>query len=366
MSNVGGMQRVAMELLRQLQRRSDLHIETLVLNAPWKGVALRAAPFILSLATRVPRRIQRSAIDTVLFSSVTTAMTLPLYSSRIDRSRVRLAAVAHGLDVVAAHHFYQSVVRRTLHRLDLVLPVSRATAKACIKRGAAAVEVVPNGVDLGRFNGVSRSNGQPAALHTAGDGSLFAELPEEDILLLSVGRQVARKGFTWFAENVAPELPPNVHWWHAGHGPERPALERVIKRCGLERRVRLLGLVDEPTLMALYERADLFVMPNIAQPDDMEGFGVVMLEAGACGVATVASELEGITDVVRNGTNGFLLPSGNAEAWIDQLKVIANDRTRMKGMGNNAAEFVRQTFDWPAIADRYVGALRNIGPGSLR
>src|SRR5690625_7613993 len=73
----------------------------------------------------------------------------------------------------------------------------------------------------------------------------------------------------------------------------------------------MLGRLSEVDLSRLYRGADLFVMPNIPVEGDMEGFGVVMLEAGLSGLPVVASSLEGILDVVEEGNNGHLIESGN-------------------------------------------------------
>ena len=84
---------------------------------------------------------------------------------------------------------------------------------------------------------------------------------------------------------------------------------------GSKRRVRCLGKISEDELVELYRRGQLFVMPNIVVPGDMEGFGIVMLEAGACGLPTLAADLEGIRDVIDEGINGWFAPTEDADAF---------------------------------------------------
>jgi phosphatidylinositol alpha-1,6-mannosyltransferase len=240
--------------------------------------------------------------------------------------------------------------------LDVVMPVSRATAAALSSRGMPTerLRVVPNAVDLGRFKGIaaSRTHDEPFRIPGA------PTLPRDAFLLVAVGRQVRRKGFAWFIDNVMPELPEQVVLWLAGDGPERDAIERAIRAKGLERRVHRLGKVSERELIALYRRGDLFVMPNIDVPGDMEGFGIVMLEAGACGLPTLAGDLEGIRDVIDDGVNGWLVPSGEAAAFASRIEALLEAPQELWAASARAAEHVSSRFRWDDIASQYLDALR--------
>ncbi len=356
MSNVGGMQRVAMDLHEELGRREDVELRSIVLRSSWRLIVPRAIPFITSTLARVPIAVARHGIDVVLFSSMTTALPVMGMGDRVRGLGAKVCAIVHGLDVTEPNPLYQAGVRRTLRQLDAVLPVSRATGDRCVERGMerARVRVVPNGVDLARFAGVAaRRKGTRPAI----DG-----LPEDAFLLISVGRQVRRKGFAWFVEHVMPKLPPHVHYWLAGSGPEHEAIAAAVKRAGVGDRVRLLGLVDEDRLRDLYVRGDLFVMPNVVVPGDMEGFGIVMLEAGACGLPTLAADLEGIRDVITEGENGFFAPTEQADAWVARVEELAADRDRLARVSADAAEFVQQHFSWKGVAERYLDELTAVEP----
>jgi len=205
-------------------------------------------------------------------------------------------------------------------------------------------------------------------LATLGPGAAGA-LPDDALLLCGVGRHVERKGFAWFVDQVLPRLPGAVHFWLAGEGPETPAVREAVARRGLESRVRLLGRVPDETLTALYRGADLFVMPNRPVPGDIEGFGVVMLEAGLCGLPTIGARLEGIQDAIREGENGILVPSGDAEAFAEAILGYYRDRGALAAASARAARYTEATFAWPAIADRYLqtlGAARGVSTPSSR
>jgi phosphatidylinositol alpha-1,6-mannosyltransferase len=189
---------------------------------------------------------------------------------------------------------------------------------------------------------------------------------EPKLILASVGRLVPRKGVAWFVENVMPLLPEDVHYFVAGEGPEAPRIRRVAEEAGVDARVALLGAVSEADLESVYRGADLFVMPNIQVPGDMEGFGLVLLEAGMCGLPAVAARLEGIEDVVREGENGNLVTSGNAAEFRDAILRYRNDPDALLAASARAAEVVAREFSWNSVTERYIEAIQQTAKRSPR
>ena len=356
LSNVGGMQRVATELHSALEARDDVWMRTVALRSSWKWLHIKAVPFLVSLAARLGRDAAAHRADAILFTSMTTALPLLIAGPALKKKGIQLAAIVHGLDVTDPNPMYQMAVRRLCGMLDAVMPVSRATGEELVARGLPRerVHVVPNAVDLDRFEGVAASRSEPARVHIAG----ALPLPDDAFLLVTVGRQVRRKGFVWFIENVMPKLPERVIFWLAGDGPERENIEAAIERASLQQRVRCLGKISEEELVELYRRGKLFVMPNIVVPGDMEGFGIVMLEAGACGLPTLAADLEGIRDVIDDGVNGWFAPTEDAEAFAARIKSLLDDPDGLRKASKRAAEYVTSTFRWDSTAQRYLDALR--------
>ena len=364
LSNVGGMQRVAAKLHDELAAHSHVTLTPVLLRSPWRWVHLRVVPFLARAAWHIRRAVARGDVDVVLFSSMVTAtLALPL-RGLFDRHGVTAAAIVHGLDVTTSFPPYQWLVPKVFGALDAVLPVSRATAAACEARGLAhsKVHVVPNGIDLERFPPLLDRATMRGELREA----LATErhpLPDDALLLCSVGRQVERKGFAWFVEHVMPRLPSQVHYWLAGDGPRADAIQAAIDRHHVGDRVRLLGRVSEADLVRLYRGADLFIMPNVPVEGDMEGFGIVMLEAGQCGCPVVASRLEGIQDVVTNGVNGQLVEPEDPEAFAEAIRVYCDHPERLQPDAERAATHVAHAFGWRAVADQYVETLAACRPG---
>ncbi|PRC48658.1 colanic acid biosynthesis glycosyltransferase WcaL, partial [Mycobacterium sp. ITM-2017-0098] len=118
-----------------------------------------------------------------------------------------------------------------------------------------------------------------------------------------------------------------------GDGVLRQDLEALVDRWGLQERVRFRGSCSEDVVRAALDTADLFVLPSIVADDgQMEGLPVVLMEALACGVPTVATELSGIPEIVVDGVTGLLAPPGDAASLNRTL-------TAMIERGSAAVEF---------------------------
>lgn len=142
---------------------------------------------------------------------------------------------------------------------------------------------------------------------------------EDKKILLTVGRLVKRKGHQWFIANVIPKLPKDTIYLIAGDGEEKENIAQTITKLGLEKRVFLLGRISDELKKDLYNSSDLFIIPNINIKGDMEGLGIVAIEAGSAGLEAIASNTEGIRDAIVNGKTGWLVETGNSKDFIDKI-----------------------------------------------
>ena len=355
------MQRVATDLYRALLA-CDVRIDPVILRTSWRWTHIRAGLFLGSSLVRIASAVRRGNVDVVFFSSMVTAALAPLLQGTLRKHGVVSAAIVHGRDATLLSAPYQWLVPRIFAALDAVFPVSRATGAACLGRGltAAKLHVVPNGVAPDRFGADwSRRAARAMLFERFGPPERADDTPPERTLLLcSAGRQVQRKGFAWFVEQVLPLLPEDVHYWLAGEGPEAERIRDAAKRAGVAHRVRLLGRLTQRELEGMYRGADLFIMPNVPVPGDMEGFGVVMLEAGLCGLPTVAANIEGIADVVADGRNGRLVQSGNTTAFREAILAYRREPDLLETARHTAASHVLEHFGWRSAAEKYLGVLK--------
>lgn len=350
-SNAGGMQRAARDLLTQLEGQDDLKLSKVVLACPRREISWRVPLFFLALPWRLIRQVWLWRADVVLFASLNPALLLPLLAPLLRRRDLRLMGIAHGLDITQGPPVAQGWIRRSLAQLDGVICVSRATAQACLERGFPAdrLQVLPNGI------------GQRwcAAPPVAGSKRVPIRLPGT-FVCLAVGRQIPRKGYAWFVDAVMPLLPEHVHLWLVGSGPQAGEIARAIAKRDLRHRVFPLGLLDDGDLACVYRQADLFVMPNLRINRDMEGFGIVMLEAGLHGLFCLASRIEGITDVISDA-NGSLLPARDAEAFAQDIQAqVALTSQQRQQQSERAAAWVAQCFGWNNLLPRYRVAIDQV------
>ncbi len=364
MSKIGGMQRVGIDLLQQLEAHPDVEVETVILRSERQNEILGFPPFLVRAFTTARSMMIRGEVDAILFSAMPSAMLTWLLAGTSKKTRVPLAAISHGHDVIAATGVYQWLVARVLARTDAMLPVSRATGQQCVERGLPQdrLFVTPNGIDPDRFGdsfpGLFSSREDRRKVLADVFPDLAGKIGSDDLLLCSVGRQVKRKGHEWFIRHVMPQLKSNVHLVLGGKGPQSEAIAQATADTGLNARVHLLGLVAEEKLAGLYSGGDLFVMPNIPVDGDMEGFGVVMLEAGLCGMPSIASRIEGIQDVITDGINGHCTDALNANGFADIINLYAETPGSLDRMSETARSHTIEKFSWPAVCAQIVATLK--------
>lgn len=257
-------------------------------------------------------------------------------------TRARISITIHGLDITYPNLLYQKIIPWCISRLDKVVCVSKATRFACLDRDIPFEKclVIPNGVDqLKTVARESRENCRRLISKQIGIDLIKRKL------LLTVGRLVERKGIAWFVEEVMPKLDNSFVYIVAGDGPEGGRIERIIKENRLEYSVILMGRVSDETRNRLFHSADIFVMPNITVRDDIEGFGIVAIEAGSCGLPVVASNLQGIRDAVLDGKTGYLVEEKNVNGFAGQIAKMDLKR--------NDVRLSTSVFYWENIYDSY-------------
>lgn len=351
------MQRVSMQLIDALSARSDVVLEPVVLHATWKGIGLQTFRFLMRQLVSLPKKVREFDADVVLFSSMVTAALAPLLRSRIN---VPMVAINHGRDVTLPVAPYQWYLPTVFRKLDCAVSVSAATSQECQKRGLAASKavVLPNGFPVDQM---AASMGKDEARAKVGQA---ARTQMGGKVMLSVGRQVKRKGHRWFLREVLPLIKTPATWLVVGDGPEHAELAAEVAKGTGEHRVVLLGRVPDDMLEAAYLASDLFVMPNIPVEGDMEGFGVVMLEANAKGLPVVASNLEGIADVVDEEVSGHLVDPLRPNTFAERVDEVLSGESEFDERA--LKQYVSSRFGWDSIAARYVELLRGLGSVSSR
>jgi glycogen(starch) synthase len=189
-------------------------------------------------------------------------------------------------------------------------------------------------------------------------------------LVLMIGRLVYEKGFQVALEALArgavTELVTDAaglgaggasgpRWLLAGSGTAAEDLAAQAERLGLGGSGRLLGRIDDDLLHALYRVADIVVVPSLYEP-----FGIVPLEAMACGTAVISSDAGGLREVVpADQSAGLRVPAGDVGALCDALAVLIDDPARRAELARAGAAHAAG-FNWSAIAARTVEVYRRL------
>jgi phosphatidylinositol alpha-1,6-mannosyltransferase len=339
--SVGGMQRLSYQLITQMGRRVEVSAIT------W-GRSQKLLPFFLPYALVKSICVGRHGVDLVHIGDPVIA---PIGWVMKGLFRVPVVVTVHGLDVTFSMGLYQWLIPRLLRNFDRLVCISSSTYKACVERDIPAqkCDVIQPGVTV-----------PPIMLpRDAAREWLERELGRDlrDVgVLLTVGRLVPRKGVTWFVESVLPRVLAagvQVCYVIVGSGPDERHVRSLATHPHVGGRVHVLGQVSDDDLTRIYAAADLFVMPNLPTPGDMEGFGLVALEAAAHALPVLAADLEGIRDAVVPEHTGRLLQPGNADLWANGVLELLNCPTSLQEMARKARVMVEERFTWTRMADAY-------------
>jgi glycosyltransferase involved in cell wall biosynthesis len=331
------MEQFAKQLVDHLSPFADV---TPIVNRRGK----RALPIFLPTALAQSARLARSGrFDAIHLSD---ALLSPVGALLKRATGLPVSVSVHGLDLTYRHPLYQRVVPASLRSLDLVIANSSATAEILRDR------VQPSPRHTVASLGV---NPLPPVTDDAADAfrrglGLEAGRP----LLLTAGRLIRRKGVAWFVEHVLPVIGCDASYIVVGEGPDRLAIERAAAAAGVAQRVRLPGRLSDSELSAAYRIADVFVMPNVVVPGDVEGFGLVALEASAAGLPVVAADIEGIRDAIQHEENGLLARSADPVAFASTIgRLLAMAPAERRALGAAQAAVTRSRFDWSLTARHY-------------
>jgi glycosyltransferase involved in cell wall biosynthesis len=254
-----------------------------------------------------------------------------------------ISASVVGLDITYNNFFYQLLIPWCVRQLDRVICISRATRDECTSRRIphGQCTVIPIGIHPDEVYMPQSREHLRRTLEEKTGVSL-----QNRRVLVTVGRLVRRKGAAWFVRNVMPNLDSRFSYLIVGDGPDRERIQELVKTHGLQNRVLLLGRLSDESRNLIFNAADIFIMPNITVPGDVEGFGIVAIEAGSCGLPVIASNIQGIRDAVIDGKTGILVEEQNVNDFLHAIENTRLERDKIRAT-------VISTFDWSQIYKQF-------------
>ncbi|MCF7982636.1 MAG: glycosyltransferase family 4 protein [Pseudomonadales bacterium] len=253
---------------------------------------------------------------------------------------VKIINYIHGEEVTnsASYGHYEENRKRYLANADALVAVSLFTKTYLIEHFGIAsdkITLIPNGVDLNLFKPADKPLDLIQKHHLEGKQ-----------ILLTVGRLIPRKGIdkTIAALPEVLKSQPNVHYLIVGVGPYETALKSKVHELALESNVTFVGKVSTEDLSRYYQLCDIFLMPNRTMPDgDTEGFGLVFLEANACGKPVIGGKAGGAVEAVRDGFNGLSVNGESTEEIGDAINRLLTDHALRETIIQNGKQLARDS-----------------------
>lgn len=174
---------------------------------------------------------------------------------------------------------------------------------------------------------------------------------DERDVILTVGRLQKRKGHdnTILALKRIKESVPAILYSIAGDGEENEYLKDLVKKENLQHHVQFLGRVDDDILLSCYQQCDLFILANREVNGDFEGFGMVLIEAQACGKPVIAGKSGGTIETMIPEETGQIIDGEAPEIIANAVINLIINKDRRKIMGQKAALWVRDRFEWRSL-----------------
>jgi len=356
----GGMETHLQLLCGELRRRVAL--EVIVSNVAPRTVhevvdavpVTRCARLALVASTPIcptmPRELSSRHYDVLHLHFPNPMSVLSYLASRAPASH-RLVITYHS-DVVRQRRLlklFRPFMHKVLQRADAIICTSKnyLASSEELQPFRAKCHSIPLGIDLSRFSDIERHEVEAARVRERFPG----------LRIIGVGRLIYYKGFE---HAIRAMRKVDGHLLIVGDGPLRRSLAALASECGVAERVHLLGNLDEDATMAHYLASDVFVLPSVARS---EAFGVVQLEAMACGLPVVNTALDsGVPFVSRDGESGFTVPPGDPDALASAMSRLKDAPELRRTLGSAGRKRVHLEFSKETMAERVLEIYSALGP----
>lgn len=254
-------------------------------------------------------------------------------------------AYCHGEEITQIDgRRFQPKVRDAIYQgADMVVAASEFARQNLLRIGIPndKIQKITPGVDYGRFQGAKPRPDLVERYQLQGKK-----------VLLTVARLVPRKGHATVMRAVAKLLQevPNLTYLIVGKGPEEQRLRQMARELNLGDSVQFAGFIKDEDLPAFYHLADIYVMPNSEEKGDMEGFGMVFLEANACAKPVIAGRSGGTAEAVVEGTTGMLVDPHSPDELADTLRLLLRNTELASQLGRQGQRRAQSEFNWSSRA----------------
>lgn len=254
----------------------------------------------------------------------------------------------HGEDVemAATSRELSWIVRKALNNAEYLVCNSQNTANILLQQWAqpdSRVKVINPGVDAEQF--------------TPADSNLEIRSQlgwQQRPVILTVGRLQKRKGHDKMIEALlqVKKVVPDVLYAIIGDGAERTALQAQVKALELTENVLFMSEISDAEMIHCYQQCDLFILPNRTEGRDIEGFGMVLVEAQACGKPVIAGDSGGTAETMLVNESGYIIDCTDPTLIAERVTTLLQDSVLATEMGKKGVEHVRAKLDWQALSNQ--------------
>ena len=242
-----------------------------------------------------------------------------------------------GSDVYLPWRFKNPISKLVLKNANAVIALTDDMKREMQKICSRDVSVIPNGIDLSSFGYLLRKEARSKL-----------QIKEVEKVILFVGTLRPVKGIRYLIEAmmIIKDKNENTKLFLVGDGEERTYLENLVKELMLDEYVMFIGEVPNEKVPEYMVAADVFVLPSLS-----ESFGIVNIEAMACGLPVIATKVGGLPEIIRDGENGVLVEPKNPEEIAENIILLLKDDELREGISRNNMKMVRE-YTWESVVGR--------------
>lgn len=327
---VGGMEQFSYDFHTHISNSKEHYVELL------HSSAIRLFITCLFLQNKDLQKFTH-----IHFSDGLTAFLFLILKCKSFSKDISFSCTLHGLDVIYSNFLYQHLLKIVLKKINKIVCVSRATKKEVLKRiPKRKIHVIGNGISLSSLDLTQKVD--------------FSRKKSSKLQVLLMGRQIKRKGTLNFLKYLVTHHKKsleNISIVIAGYGEESKKISNFIVKHDLENQISSLGRVNQQTKQKLLIESDIFVMPNQKVANDMEGFGIVLLEASAHQTIPLACLVDGIPDAITDNFNGHLCSS--YKEIIKYLNYYSQNPKTLEKKKKIFSSYTISNYSWDNIALKY-------------
>ncbi len=313
--------------------------------------------------------LKKINLDLVIAGHSGWILQLSFIISRIFK--IKIISIAYGLDLLVRNILsFRTYYFRNADKIILITHQTKELIKKIHHLNEDKLEVIYVGVDTESLK----------VKETKLELRKEFNIPTNEFVILSVGRHIPRKNFQLVlkALNKINKLSfyydaflnrfvsikyinhYKIKYYLIGEGEETVVLKRLTEDLNLKNQVVFLGRCDINTRNKYYKMADLFIMPSITKKDDIEGFGIVFLEANYFKVPVIGTATGGMSEAIVNRKTGFLIKQNDTYDLVNKIIFLYNNEAKRKEMGENGFNRVITNFRWENIIRNYINLFNKL------